>query len=515
MSKVTPEERQAMQDDYIALRNQKYTKSIARKLLSDKYDRGLTTIWDNTYMCDNPPEEVEYSKPEIGYPKTYILTSWELRVKPDYKFIACLEQMAEAYDAELILVPLNKGDVRYLPEKVREKFHVVTENIDFNENLQLKYIETNALIQSPLSGHSGAYPNKTSIIPGLVKELRCEPSQYYVKQLLSTGSLGYLDASVNDYVDQKDDAELGRKWRNVTTRIHGKPTAIAQNYVVPAALVIDVIDDKTFLSRFVSSHRSGVVYDLNLRFTPTGYEESQPASLVVGDTHAALVDDDALLATKEMILKMNPKEVVLQDFFDGESLNHHEISDAVKFNDVMSIEEEATVTEELLDEFCEISNKIVYLQSNHDDFAEKFLSGPNHLWRLNRNYEIACELQLYRVQTGLHPIIRLLNLDGKKNVKFVSDKDNHYVGKVLVKHGHEGVGGARAGFTTMAKIYNYYVQGHLHSPAVYRNAAMAGLTAQLDHGYNKGASAWLHANVVIQPDSSCQLLCIIRGVWRA
>jgi hypothetical protein len=210
---------------------------------------------------------------------------------------------------------------------------------------------------------------------------------------------------------------------------------------------------------------------------------------------------------------LNPREVVLNDFFDGVSVNHHEIGSAVEFANVPSLAREAGDTYELLSEFASISNKVTYLQSNHDNFHTTYLDGNPRDWRLHRNYELACELQLYRLKTGLHPIIDLLKFNTIKNLKFVTERENHYVGKVLVKHGHEGLSGARTGFLGMAKVYNLYVQGHTHSPAVFRNAACVGSTAELDMKYNIGGSAWLHANAVIHNDNTVQLLPIINGTW--
>lgn len=512
--KVLESERNTIRELYVKYRSQGLAKQSAREMISQKIGRGMTTIFDHTYDLDDPQMVTDKKTFPIGWPKTYIITGWELRVGMDEKFIDCLKSMAKLYDAELLLVPVQASDARYLPEILSSTFHIVTEDVKFNNNLQLKYVETHALAQSPLTGHVGAYPDYTTIIPGLIKELRTEPSQHYVKQVISTGSVGYLNAEASDYTDTDDEKEFLRKWRTVSSRRHGRPTAIASNFVVPSALIVDVLDSETFVTRFVSSYRSGIVYDLDKKFTATGYEQSEPLALVVGDTHAYSANEDAIIATKEMIQALNPREVVLNDFMDNASVNHHEIASAVKFFRAPSIEEEARVTRALLEEFCEISRKVTYLQSNHDDFLIKVLDKSEQLWRLNGNYEICCELQLFRVREQLHPIIKLLNFETLSNLTFVSERENHYVGRVLVKHGHEGVSGVRAGFLTLARIYNFYAQGHSHNPGVYRNAMCVGTTADLDMDYAVGANAWLHANGLVQPDNSTQLLPIINGRWR-
>lgn len=512
--KVSDKEKQQIQKIYQKYRSAGYRREAALKRTAKEVGRGRTTIYDNTVELYNPkPKERISVNYKPSWPKTAIITAWEIRVGIDKKFVETLKQMAKFYDAELFLTLCQESDINYVPQEIKDVFTIVTEDIEFNSNLKFKYVETNALLQSPLSGHQGAYPDTTTIVPGLIKEASTEPSQFYVKQLISTGSIGYLNARVNDYDDNEDEG-LVKKWRSANTRRNGKTTAIAKNYVVPSALVIDVLDNKTFLTRFVTSLQNGVVFDLDKKFTPNGVSDSRPSALVVGDTHALSVDNDAIVASIDMIRDMGPRETILNDFFDGLSVNHHIIADPIKFKDVPTLEEEAKITRNLLEIVCDVSDQVVYLQSNHDNFLESWLSGPASMWRLNYNYAIACDLQTYRAQTGNHPIIKLLDLESIPNLNFVTEKENYYVGNVLVKHGHESINGARAGFKTMAKTYNRYVQGHLHTPAVFRNAAMAGLTAKLDQSYNVGASNWLHANVIIQPDGSLQLLPIIRGIWR-
>lgn len=508
--KISEEVSQKIKDLYNKYRSLNYTKTEARAKVASELNVGKTTIFDHT-QGQELEVEVQGKPLSVKTPSTLILTSWEIRIGIDWNFVKTLEVMAKEYNAELVLVPCNVSDVAYLPQEIKDKFTILIKDTKFNDNLQLKFVETSALVQSPLAGHIGAYPDYSTIIPGLVKELRTEPSNKYVKQLMSTGSLGYLDAKYTDY--ELDDAEFTKKWRNVVTRRHGKPTAIAKNYIQPSALIIDILDKKIFLSRFITSVKDGVVYDLNKKFTPRGVEKYQPSALNVGDFHAYYADEVATKATKDMIRTLDPKEVILNDFWDGASVNYHEAGDAVQYSKAPSILEEVDITKKLLDDICRVSNKVIYLHSNHDDFITKLLNRGETAWRFNKNYATLCELQLYRLKEDNHPIVRLLDLDGYKNLEFVQDTDNYTVNRVLVKHGHEGASGVRLGFLSLAKIYNYYSQGHLHSPAVFRNAVCVGTNSKLQLSYNKGASGWLHANSLIHADGSQQLLNMIYGEW--
>lgn len=509
--KVTSKEKEQIQKIYLKYRAV-FPKEESLRRTAKETGRGRTTCWDNVEELDSPVEEKKPLNFKPQYGKTYIISAWEVRVGVDHKFVKTLQRLAEYHSAELLLVPCLESDLPFIPKELSEVFTIVTEDIQFNENLRLRYVETNALVQSPLSGHAGAYPT-SSIIPGLVKELRSEPSVSYIKQCMSTGSVGYLNASTRDYSEIEGEGIL-KRLKAVRTRRNGKASAIAANYVTPSALIVDVLDKKTFLTRFVTSYDNGIVYDLDRKFNPEGSEKIQPAAILLGDLHAYNVDPVALTASKDMIQSLKPKEVILGDAFDGASVNYHEVASAVKFANAPTIREEADVTMSLIKEFCDMSEKVVYLQSNHCNFLIKFLDTSERLWRLHKNYEMSCGLQLFRLHTGLHPVVKLLELSKFDNLQFVSERDNYFVNKVLVKHGHEGSGGGRVGFNALSRIYNYYACGHEHAPKVFRNAMCVGLLGRLDMEYVVGVNAMAFANGLIHNDGSTQLLNIIGSKWR-
>lgn len=150
------------------------------------------------------------------------------------------------------------------------------------------------------------------------------------------------------------------------------------------------------------------------------------------------------------------------------------------------------------------------MQSNHCNFLLSYLDGGEKYWRLNDNYNIAVCLQAFRIETGKHPIRKLLNLEAR-GITFVDEKVDHMCGKTLIKHGHEGSGGRRTTFQALAKIYGNYTQGHTHAPATIGNACCAGLNAKRDQNYMVGANAVAHADVIIHDDGAQQLIMTIRG----
>ena len=495
-----------------------------RNKLAAKYSLAYSTIHKITTSGYKQPVKglkirQSYTTPaqtyvEKIYPKTYIFLGWEIRVETS-KFLNIIDQIKDRYNAEVFVTCLWPSDVAYLPAEL-QKYTLLLNDLQLNDNLLFKYVPTHALAMSPVQGWDGAF-DKSVIIPGLIKEVKTSLTDKHCKQIITTGSLGKLTAHFSQYnhiTEANSRTEFHKRWAAVNTqnRRGGRNYEIARNYTKPTALIVDVLDNNTFLSRYITME-SNAVYDLNTKYTfNKPYQEHRPSALVVGDIHAYGVDTDKFNATKNVIKALKPQAVVIQDVFDGASVNHHEITDYAHVVNFPSIKEEADVTKEVVREFCEISSKVYYLHANHDDFVTKFLSNENN-YKVKDNYTISLELRSWQISTGRHPIIKLLNLDSYKNLKFVSVFDNLYISGVLVKHGHEGLSGRRVGFRALVKIYNKYIQGHTHSPEVYRNGLCVGTTSKLKLGYNYGASAWMHTDGLIQPDGSLQTINVINGKW--
>lgn len=497
--------------------------SIRHKLAS-QYALAYSTIHKiTTYGYKTPVKDLNIELPyrtpsvktvNVTYPKTYIFLGWEIRVETS-KFLSIIDQLKERHNAEVFLTCLWPADVAYLPEEL-QKYTLLLNDLELNDNLIFKYVPTHALAMTPIQGWDGA-SEKSVILPGLVKEVKTALTDKYCKQIMTTGSLGCLTAHFSNYNHIKDSdsrIELTKRWSRVNSqnRRGGRSYEIARNYTKPTALIVDILDNTTFLSRYVTME-SNVVYDLDTKYYPNKPPtKSKPSALVVGDLHAYGVDETKLAATKRIIEQLQPESVVIQDVFDGASVNHHEIADFANVVKFPSLQEEADITESVIKDICNISNKVYYLHSNHDDFLTKYLSNENN-YKLKDNYIKALELRMWQVQNDRHPIIKLLNLDNYKNLEFVSVFDNLYIKGVLVKHGHEGLAGRRVGFRVLVKIHNKYIQGHTHSAEIYRNGLNVGTTSKLKMGYNYGASAWVHTDGIIQPDGSLQAINVIDGRW--
>lgn len=430
----------------------------------------------------------------------YIISTYSQKTTVDRDFLKLLKKVANHYKAKSLLI---ENDFAYdengfkvpLPREL-DYFSLVEKDLILNENLEIKLIKNEALLIDPLAGLQGAFPDKSVIVPGLIMSLNTEPSPRLCKQLMTTGSVGRV----------RESSTVGRS---------GRRWAIAREFIVPSALLVHVKNDKIFFTRYLSYRKSGVLYDLNLKFTldkekPTIH---RPEAINRGDDHVAQQDPAANKASNEMINFIRPKAIILNDAFDGVSCSYRDSGKTADTHNRMSIAHEAKITKEFILTQTKLADIVYYLDSNHDDFLTKFLDNRSGWITDSKNYPTCIDLEAARSK-GKRPIVELLGLDKIPKLKYIPSNDKFYIANVMVAHGARGVRGARPNFKALAKVFNYYSQGHTHSPAIFRNAVCVGLNGILNMEYNSPSSGWVHGNGLIHEDGSQQLIPIIDGLWR-
>ena len=429
----------------------------------------------------------------------YLISTYSQKTTVDRDFLKLLKKVANHYKAKSLLV---ENDFAYdengfkvpLPREL-DYFSLVEKDLILNENLEIKLIKNEALLIDPLAGLQGAFPDKSVIVPGLIMSLNTEPSPRLCKQLMTTGSVGRV----------RESSTVGRS---------GRRWAIAREFIVPSALLVHVKNDKIFFTRYLSYRKSGVLYDLNLKFT---LDKEKPTvcrpDIVRGDDHVAQQDPEANRGTNDLIRYIRPKSIVLNDTFDGISCSYRDSGKTADTHNRISIAEEAKLTREFILTQTKLADIVYYLDSNHDDFLIKFLDNRNGWITDSKNYQTCIDLESARAK-GRRPIIELLGLDTIPKLKYIHTTDKLFINGIFTCHGHRGVRGSRPNFKALAKVYNFYNQNHTHVPGVFRNAVCGGLNGRKDMSYNDHTSGWLTANTAIHEDGSQQLIPIIDGLWR-
>lgn len=493
----------------------------SKKELAAKYSANIKTIRKIVTAAN---------KEKASKANTYIFTSWELRCSIDAKFIKLLYQIAQFYNAKIRIAGISgKDDLSWLAFALKkqlspdfiEKFTKIVDVYEkdadeyLNKNLQFKSIEGNALAINPLSGLEHVF-NKSTIVPTMTKEAITEKSLKLCNQILGTGGIGKLTAKLEDYsllTDVESRKKLETRWKTLNKPASKAYHAINE-FIEPTALIIDILDDNTFFSRYITMRESGVVYDKNYKFTVDKKpEKSRPESLVLGDFHVIDLDLTNYQAIKEIAKELNPKSAVLNDFTDFVSINYHLWNDHKNIVKLPTLTQEQEITSKYLAEITKQFDTVYYLESNHDQFLVKFLAN-DYQQKLGSNYLQALELRTWQLKTGRHPVIKFLEMDSFKNLKFVSVHHDLIIKGNYIIHGDLGLNGARTGFKALAKVYKDMVCGHFHSPQTIKNSVCVGISSKLKLGYNLGPSNWMHSHTLIQPDGTKQSLNVIDGKWR-
>lgn len=324
--------------------------------------------------------------------------------------------------------------------------------------------------------------------------------------------------------------------RNYTDTKAGK---LGEFHHTPGAVVVEIQGPKIFHLRQINAEsETGNFYDIpggELTYFTAGEAQSdleQPLGLVLGDMHLGSADPQVLRATfKEMVPQLNPKEIILHDLIDGETINHHTEKDpfvitARSFSGRDVVEKELNAAYDFVADIAQERN-VVIAPSNHNDWLHSWLKFTD--WRSispkNRAFYLSAALLLTKAAAGLTPdkaerlnaFIELARIRFRKsaNVKVLDYDESHRLADIECGlHGHLGPNGARGTARNYARIGVKTIAGDCHSPEIFEGSWRAGTSSYLKRGYNKGPSGWLNTHVLVYPNGKRTMLNIINGGWR-
>lgn len=448
----------------------------------------------------------------------YVITSAQNNTPANQPFLDSLMHYCDHFDAKLKVVPVNYENITLTSKNGKEDKwwsaslvpYFTAEREILNDNLVLVAdVSVNATNKHPLSGFETLTGKRSGIFGhGQIEMLSIPtPNAKLPKIMHTTGSI-----TERQYSETKA----------------GK---IAEDNHCLGALVVE-LDGNHFWIRQLRADDTGSFYDLNLKFTPKGVEDSEPAlGLVCGDIHWDFICPKVKKATFtsadsiKSILK--PQKLILHDVLDFYSASHHhEKNPLLKFhkhhNQKNNVGAELTRLVEGMQEISDSDDEIVFVGSNHNEHLGQWLN------RCNPNddpenaliyHELRLE-QLKRAQESsdfLDPLEWWFekHLTDRKFV-FIDHDSGMTVGKYdISNHGHIGANGSRGSAKQFTKFGGYYILGHSHTPGIYKNVIQVGTSSVLRLEYNEGPSSWLNSHAVIYPNGLASLIHIIDGRWRA
>jgi hypothetical protein len=300
---------------------------------------------------------------------------------------------------------------------------------------------------------------------------------------------------------------------------------IANHDHVLGAIIVEIVDDKSYHFRQIQSDENGVFYSLGVKYSPKGHKLEAPVGMLWGDLHSGEVDESAKKANFEIMDETKVEKVYLGDAFGGISINHHEEHDKLK-RAILAGQNKMDLGAEikaLCEEINAISSKsyvkeIVIVDSNHHDFLSKHYLSEGKYIDEPQNYFLAHEL-VSAMGKGWNPLQyaceKLYGLKNPDKVKWLKiDADDRIADVQMGAHGHKGANGSKGSKRTLEEAYGNAMHGHTHSPYIFRGIFCVGTTSVLRPGFNTGPSGWVHCSGNVYKNGMRELINSFNGNWR-
>lgn len=384
---------------------------------------------------------------------------------------------------------------------------------------------------TPLSGFSTYTRGRWGVFPHPKVQLESIATMKHerAKQLMTTGAV-----TLPNYI---------RKKAGIKAMFH---------HQVGAVLVEMTPDGATYCRHLLATNLDdGSFYDLDRHITPDGvFTGNRVEAISYGDIHHEKLDHALAMATwnydvaEQKVVEDYPLlngEPCLRDFLrpvhefyhdlsDFTPRNHHNIKDHhFRFAAHVAGGQDNNVREALKGcaNFLRAIHRedilSVVIESNHDQALLKWLKTADYRDDPeNAVFFLWCQYWLYtQMEAGVtspdifQHVLREFNVP--QDIVFVNEDQSFVVcGDIECgMHGHLGPNGSRGSPLAISRAGMKSNTGHTHSPAIRDGAYVAGVSAELDLGYNKGPSSWSQSHVVTYPNGKRTIITFHKGRYYA
>ncbi|MBN8555032.1 MAG: hypothetical protein J0L93_06265 [Deltaproteobacteria bacterium] len=449
-------------------------------------------------------------------------------------FFQALKTFHEKTGAPVFVRSLNNRSM-YLDKRLLEAdwIHILTEDIELDPWNRLNTIELLPKQMNPTTGLNSRWlRNQTQFIAAPKIEVKsvATANRQAPHMIVTTGSLSEARyAEQNAKTVQRRSARLAGfdhlvgavliEKNNGGEQIEGLPTAGGFHW-----RHIEYIPE---VKGFV---------DLNTLYTGEGSSKVRPEALVLGDTHAVQSMDQKLLEPIVKVIRaLKPKRLVLHDFWDGETINHHLEKQTItkarlaKGGEGLDVSKDLDRVAAVLNGFLAIDPEIeiILAYSNHPAWLSRWLQEKT--WAHDPiNAAIGSELDAVMVR-GEDPLEYALL---KTPLRFHSDRESERFTRVLepnrVKfiprdspglavgpshrlvqigyHGHQGPNGKPNNLRGTYEAVLRAIYGHVHADSRRNGTAQLGTGTNLDLSYTaEGFSSWTQSIGIAGPNGEIQV----------
>jgi len=517
---------------------------IPESSIRDKIKRGVADI-----MVDDPQGEFVFTSYRAPRPVVYrpmsdrsryfILTSAQDSSKVHESFWRCLNTYAEWLEnCEIIVSGFTYSKTLFEDHDTRSPkvgFHPLIDAYITHERILIGNdadgvdfcgeMNTLPTAVTPLSGFTTYTRHRWGIFPHPKVQLESVPTMKHTraKQIMTTGAV-----TLPNYI---------RKKAGIKAMFH---------HMIGAVLVELTPDGAIFCRHLLATNLDdGSFYDLDRYITENGVTEgNRVEALTYGDIHHEKLDPIVALSTwgydvesrtvvpgfPSLVNQLRPNFEFFHDLSDFAPRNHHNIKDpffrfkthfegTAKDNVAYALHGCA----EFLTAVHRDDSQQIVVESNHDQALVKWINTAD--WKADPENAIfyldATKHYLIGLREGLDnpPIFEwVLRTYGiPDDVTFVSEDNSFMIcGDIECgMHGHLGANGARATPNAFARAGAKSNTGHTHSPKILDGAYVAGVSGNLDMGYNKGLSSWAQAHIVTYPNGKRAILTMCNGLFSA
>lgn len=465
------------------------------------------------YEVYESPQLRKAKKRTLDPKKKRFIITWAQNDTPVHEpFFSNLEAYAKFIKAEILVIAGRyKNPTSVFSDKSHETWEkIIDPYLDANRHDIHKYLSilSDVRVQptavDPMTGLQGMTGINSCIIGSPKMQLEMLPvlEGTRPKMMITTGACTF-----HNYTDSKS----GKK---------------GEFHHILGFVVVEIKDEEVFFVRQVTATEEGNFTDL---FYKVSYDNDEVENrvteiehieaAVLGDLHWGKHDEKVMKSTLDLFSKLYPKNVILHDVFDGNSINHHENGDPF-----IQYHKEVSGENSLKKEIDTMLNGIkifepyntVIVRSNHDDFIDRWLKSTD--WRKTvtpknslEYMEFSAAILLKKAPNGIIPF--LINQRYPK-FKTLGRSDSFIVKDwELGQHGDIGSNGSRGSLLQFRKLNTKVIVGHYHSPGRKDGALSVGTSTKLRIGYNIGASNWHQSHVIIHEDSKAQHIHFVDGEY--
>ena len=451
--------------------------------------------------------------------KKYIITAAQACGSPHSYFWKGICRYAKAIGAEIIVLPMiGRSAIKSQDwTNIHPLFddNLLYGKLDLNLNLRIEQFNIRPYQIDPTTGLQRFAQQDRTVIFASPKQ-RLVPVAHsltkYPKFLMTTGCVTRPNYAMTDEVSAER-----RRLGGIAKRDH-----------IYGFVVVEILDNEMYHFRHVRANHRGEFVDLGVSYSGNRTKGAVLEAMVLGDYHNDQSDPTVLKATYEMIRELNPKRLILHDFFDGHSVSHHIDRKPVREKLIQIYDKHLHLldgelkhaNEELKRLSALMKGKPILLAfSNHHTFLARYLE-EGRFAKDMPNFRTSSELLTYMAEKDYNdPVYAGIRKYGgiPKGVRFLREDEDYKVrGYQLAQHGDHNF--SRMGYgSILSNEINYgkSIVGHSHSAEILRNSYVVGTMLPRNFYYMRGfPSKWTATHALIWNTGTVQMVNIIEGGWR-